>query len=73
MAHAEKDGHKVASCIVVSHLTRLSAEGSKPADYDAVIEADWRAGRDTWWHEDMKGAAAECESNTLVQYVASNR
>ncbi len=62
MELAEKDGHAVSNCVVVAHLDRLSHAESRPADYDKVVQAGWRdTGRDSWWHEDMKGAAAECE------------
>ncbi len=53
--------HTVANCVVVSHLDRLSAENSRPKDYDDVVKKGWKDGRDSWWHEEMKDASAECE------------
>jgi len=62
MEMAEKDGHAVESCVVVEHLERLQAPDSKgdAHEYEAKVTSQWRKGRDSWWHEDMREAKEEC-------------
>ena len=60
------NGTVVDSNIVLCHLPRVShADGSNGdssgnGNNGTATPARWKAGRDCWWHEEMKEASAEC-------------
>lgn len=58
MAKAEKLGHKVAKCIVVAHLKRVTPGCEKLAR--DIKPTPWTDDRDVWWHEEMEDAEAAC-------------
>ncbi|OXU23516.1 hypothetical protein TSAR_005957 [Trichomalopsis sarcophagae] len=67
----KKHGHQVESCIVVSHLRRLSAPQGKNETPHAngatngnsngdSQQVPWDDDRDAWWHDEMEDAEASC-------------
>ncbi|XP_078460649.1 acetyl-coenzyme A synthetase, cytoplasmic-like isoform X2 [Lampetra planeri] len=54
--NAEEDDVKVEHCIVVR---RLGEQQSGVASEAPVVP--WTSGRDSWWHELMRGVSAACE------------
>jgi acetyl-CoA synthetase len=54
---AEELGHHVETCLVVSHIKRVTAPVQELADDFSV---DMRDDRDFWWHEEMEDADASC-------------
>ncbi|XP_058808196.1 acetyl-coenzyme A synthetase [Phymastichus coffea] len=67
----KRQGHTVDSCIVVSHLRRLSApHGKNDAgrangtangnSNDQVPQVPWDDDRDAWWHDEMEDAEPSC-------------
>jgi acetyl-CoA synthetase len=54
---AEELGHHVETCVVVSHIRRVTAPVEGPAENFSV---DMRDDRDFWWHEEMEDVEASC-------------
>ncbi|ETN61069.1 acetyl-coa synthetase [Anopheles darlingi] len=54
---AEELGHRVETCIVVSHINRVTPGKS---DWDASFDTPWRDERDFWWHQEMEEAEPAC-------------
>ncbi|XP_035786396.1 acetyl-coenzyme A synthetase-like [Anopheles albimanus] len=54
---AEELGHRVETCIVVSHINRVTPGKS---DWDASFDTPWREDRDFWWHQEMEEAEPAC-------------
>ncbi|KAJ2954410.1 hypothetical protein O0L34_g2675 [Tuta absoluta] len=53
-----KHNHKVTLCIVVSHLSRVTACDSLPDDLSTLYT--WNHDRDVWWHELIQGQSTIC-------------
>lgn len=54
---AEELGHHVETCIVVSHIKRVTAPKEELVEDFAV---DMRDDRDFWWHDEMEDAEPSC-------------
>lgn len=54
---AEELGHHVETCIVVSHIKRVTAPKEELAEDFSV---DMRDDRDFWWHDEMEDADTSC-------------
>lgn len=54
---AEELGHHVDTCIVVSHIKRVTAPKEELAEDFSV---DMRDDRDFWWHDEMEDADSSC-------------
>lgn len=57
MQKAEELGHKVQTCVVVSHLRRVTPGDPK---YDGQYDCPWDDDRDVWWHDEMEDAEPAC-------------
>lgn len=57
---AEKQGHRVDKCIVVSHLKRVTPGCPKQAEELERTTLPWTDDRDFWWHEEMEDAESSC-------------
>lgn len=51
-------GHNVGTCIVVSHLYRVTPSNEQQANERE--QTPWTDERDFWWHEEMEYAEAAC-------------
>ncbi|XP_018917806.2 acetyl-coenzyme A synthetase isoform X1 [Bemisia tabaci] len=61
----KKMGHEVETCVVVKHLSRLSASISANNNKVNGVngssqDVEWVEGRDVWWHEEMEEASDFC-------------
>lgn len=56
MEKAEQNGHHVETCIVVSHLERVTS----PKLHSISSKIHMREGTDYWWHEEMATANTTC-------------
>ena len=59
------NGTVVDANIVLSHLPRVSHADGSNGDSSGNgngngTPAKWKAGRDCWWHEEMKEASEDC-------------
>ncbi|XP_057328263.1 acetyl-coenzyme A synthetase [Microplitis mediator] len=74
MAKVKSHDHKVESCIVVSHLRRVTSPPGSTSDGEKTkninngttngrsneMNLSWDDDRDCWWHEEMEDAEASC-------------
>ncbi|XP_053593848.1 acetyl-coenzyme A synthetase isoform X2 [Microplitis demolitor] len=74
MAKVKSHEHKVESCIVVSHLRRVTSPPGNTSDGEKTkninngttngksneMDLSWDDDRDCWWHEEMEDAEASC-------------
>lgn len=56
---AEKQGHRVETCMVVAHLKRVTPGGGDGMSDDEP-PLPWTEDRDFWWHDEMEDAEPSC-------------
>lgn len=59
MTKASELGHNVETCIVVSHVNRVTP-GKGDASTFTGIECPMKEDRDFWWHDEMEDAEPSC-------------
>lgn len=57
MEKAEELGHRVETCIVVSHIKRVTAPKE---EFLNDFSVDMREDRDFWWHDEMEDVEPSC-------------
>lgn len=58
LAKAAAKGHRVAKCIVVAHLKRVTPGSEEAAE--SIKTTPFDDERDVWWHDEMEEAEAAC-------------
>ncbi|KAH0534892.1 hypothetical protein KQX54_009817 [Cotesia glomerata] len=71
MDKVKSHGHNVESCIVISHLRRVTCPPGNTSDggktkngtsngSSSEVNLSWDDDRDCWWHEEMEDADSSC-------------